>query len=256
MSKRRLNIVIPMAGAGNRFLVKGYSTPKPLIEIDGVPMIRIVINNIVPSIPHRFIFVCQRSHNNEYGLVKLLESWVPGCIVLSIDGLSEGPASTVLAARDYIDTKDPLMITNSDQWIDTSVDDYLKAMYLDELDGYIMTMNASDPKWSFVEVGSRGLVTRVVEKEAISNQATVGVYNFRYGEDFVLATQNMIKKNLRVNNEFYVAPVFNELILRGARIGVYNIGSVGDGMHGLGTPEDLDLFVRQPVKLKALRGLL
>jgi hypothetical protein len=110
-----------------------------------------------------------------------------------------------------------------------------------------MTMWADDPKWSFARLDARGLVDLVVEKEVVSNCATVGIYNFKSGRDFVRAADDMIAKNLRVNNEFYVAPVYNQLIAERARIGIYDIGGVGRG--------DLDAFVELPLSKLATRDL-
>jgi hypothetical protein len=106
-----------------------------------------------------------------------------------------------------------------------------------------MTMTAYDPKWSFVAINDKNQITTVVEKQVISTEATVGIYNFRKGSDFVSAAKGMIGLNLRVNGEFYVAPVYNHMIQKGAIISPYNIGQVGLGMHGLGTPEDLNIFL-------------
>ncbi len=108
-------------------------------------------------------------------------------------------------------------------------------------------MKASDPKWSFVGLDRECLVTHVVEKEVISDEATVGIYNFKRGGDFVSAADKMISQDLRVNNEFYVAPTYNQLIKDNKRIGIFNIGREADGMYGLGTPTDLDLFLSLPI---------
>jgi NDP-sugar pyrophosphorylase family protein len=250
-----LNIVIPMAGRGSRFADAGYTMPKPLIPVRGVPMIRLVIENLRPAVPHRYIFICQRRHVAEHDLSRHLAAWAPGCSIVELDGITEGAACTVLAARDVIDTDDPLMLANSDQYIDTVIDDYLAFMDKEQCDGLIMTMQASDPKWSFAALDSRGLVERVVEKEVISTHATVGIYNFRTGRAFVRAADEMISKDLRVNNEFYVAPVYNELIATGARIRIYDIGSDGHGMHGLGIPADLDAFLALPLSRRATAAL-
>ena len=153
----------------------------------------------------------------------------------------------MLAAQDLIDSDDPLMIANSDQFVDLDINDYLLAIERQQLDGMIMTMWADDPKWSFAALGPDGLVTRVVEKEVISNEATVGIYNFRHGRDFVAAARRMIGRNERVNNEFYVAPTYNDLIALGQKIGVHNIGRVDAGMYGLGIPQDLQSFLALPL---------
>lgn len=248
-----LNIVVPMAGAGSRFALAGFKTPKPLIPVLGVPMIRLVIENLRPSAPHRFIFVCQAAHVLEYGLRPLLSEWAPGSIIVELNGLTEGAACTVLAARSAMALDEPLMIANADQWVDVDIDAYLRAMENPPLDGIIMTMWADDPKWSFVAT-ENGLVTRVVEKEVISNDATVGIYNFRRASDFIRGAEEMIRQDLRVKNEFYVAPVYNLLIAEGYRVGIHDVGREADGMYGLGTPADLELFLGLPVAQRAVSG--
>ena len=246
-----LQIVIPMAGRGSRFAEQGYRLPKPLIPVHGVPMTRLVIENLRPSRPHRFTFICQRAHLDDYQLEAHLRGWAPGCEVLGIDRVTEGAACTVLLAKALIDSDDALMIANCDQYVDVAIDDYLADMDRRGLDGSIMTMKASDPKWSFVGFDAAGAVTTVVEKKVISDEATVGIYNYRHGRDFVRAAEQMISRNLRVNNEFYVAPAYNMLIEAGQKLGVYSIGTEGAGMYGLGIPEDLAKFEALEVSRRA-----
>jgi NDP-sugar pyrophosphorylase family protein len=246
-----INIVIPMAGAGSRFSNNGYKVPKPLILINGIPMIKLVIKNLKPNKKHRFIFICQKAHIEEYDLDTKLKQWAPKCILVGIDAITEGAACTVLKAAEYIDSKDQLMIANSDQYVDIDINKYLDKAQSNELDGMIMTMNASDSKWSYIGINENNLVNHVVEKKVISNEATVGIYNFSQGSDFILAANNMILENLRVNNEFYVAPVYNQMLSKHAKIGYMNIGSEANGMYGLGTPDDLNLFLSLPISKKA-----
>ena len=248
-----LNIVIPMAGRGQRFVEAGYTVPKPLIPVHGTPMIDLVVANVRPRGEHRFIFICQKEHIDQFSLKSHLEELAPGCVVVEIPYVTEGAACTVLLAEEHIDNDEPLMIVNSDQYIRYSIEDYL-AMQQGAADGLIMTMEADDPKWSFVRLGPAGEVLGVVEKQVVSNEATVGIYNFRHGKDFVRAARRMIEKDLRVNNEFYVAPVYNELIEEGKQIGLCNIGSVEGGMYGLGTPADLDVFLSAPFSRAVARG--
>jgi dTDP-glucose pyrophosphorylase len=248
-----LNIVIPMAGAGSRFAKEGYRDPKPLIPVHGVPMIQVVINNLRPSCTHRFIFICQQAHVSEYGLCEKLTTWAPGCSVVEVDGVTEGAACTVLASKSLIDNDVPLMVANSDQFVDTDIEAYLGEIRVRQLDGLIMTMKANDPKWSFVRMDVQRMVTQVVEKQVISDEATVGIYNFSKGCDFVRGAESMISANKRVNGEFYIAPIYNSLIKVGQRIGVYNIGFEGAGMYGLGIPSDLRKFLALPVSQEAIR---
>lgn len=233
-----LNIVIPMAGRGSRFAKAGYELPKPLIDVNGRPMIEVVTRNITPRQEHRFIYICQQAHLKKYNLANLLNQISPECVIIPIDHITEGAACTVLLAEKYIDNNNPMMIANSDQYVDTDINDYIDSIKC--YDGLIMTMPANDPKWSYINFDASGFVTMVREKEVISNEATVGIYNYAMGKDFVKYAKQMITKNIRVNNEFYVAPVYNEMIEDGKKIVFKN---VGEKMHGLGTPEDLQTFL-------------
>lgn len=241
-----------MAGAGSRFSKAGYKDPKPLIPIHGIPMIRVVIENLRPDASHRFIFICQKEHVKAYGLADKFMKWAPDSVFIELEGVTEGAACTVLAAQSLIDSDEPLMIANSDQYVDVDINYYLNQIDIDMLDGLIMTMKAGDPKWSFAGLDIDGLVTHVVEKEVISDEATVGIYNFKRGSDFIAGVKEMIKKNERVNGEFYVAPVFNYLISGGQKIGVFNIGSEGNGMYGLGIPKDLNYFLEHPISQRVI----
>lgn len=234
-----LQIVIPMAGVGSRFTREGYQKPKPLIAVGHTPMIKVVIDNLRPSRPHHFIFICQKQHVATYDLRSALSTWAPRCTIVELDGVTDGAARTVLAAKDVFEDS-PLMIANSDQYVDIKIDRYLEYGDDADLDAFMMTMYANDPKWSYARTDAYGLVMDVAEKQVISNQATVGVYNFKRAGDFVINAQEMIDAELRVNGEFYVAPVYNLLIAKGGRVGVYDVGSA---MHGLGTPSDLTAFL-------------
>lgn len=240
-----LNIVIPMAGRGSRFAKAGYQLPKPLIDVHGKPMIEVVTRNIRPACAHRFIYLCLQEHIERYDLPAHLEKVAPGCVIVPVNAVTEGAACTVLLAKAFIDNEDPMMIANSDQFVDIDINDYLAAGA--EADGLIMTMEADDPKWSFIHYDADGFVDLVREKEVISREATVGIYNFAHGRDFVQYAQRMIEADERVNGEFYVAPVYNQLIEAGKKIRYYNIGSVDHGMYGLGIPEDLNRFLADPV---------
>lgn len=247
---KKLNIVIPMAGAGSRFAKAGYTDPKPLIKVHDTTMIEVVVRNLRPHIPHQFIFIVQAAHAQAYDLRNILPAISGGGHLIEIDGLTDGAACTVLKAQSLINNDQPLMIANSDQYIDCDINAYLESMDSSSLDGIIMTMTAADPKWSFVELDSSRMVTRVVEKEVISTEATVGIYNFRHGADFVKAAKDMIQRDARVNGEFYVAPAYNSLICEGQKIGIHNIGSEAEGMYGLGIPTDLEFFLNLPLSHK------
>jgi dTDP-glucose pyrophosphorylase len=248
-----LTIVVPMAGRGSRFATAGYTLPKPLIPVLGTPMIALVIATIRPATPHRFVFVCQAADAARHDLRRQLRHWAPGCGIVELDGYSQGAACSVLAAEAEIG-EGPLMIANSDQYVTVEIDRYLATLSDQGLDGLVMTMRASDPKWSFAAIGADGLVTRIAEKQPISPHATVGIYNFARGQDFIRGARAMIARDARVNGEFYVAPVYNDLIAAGARIGIFDLGDEGAAMHGLGTPADLEGFLASPLATAWQRG--
>lgn len=244
-----INIVIPMAGRGSRFSDAGYLDPKPLINIGGRRMIDIVVANLRPSEEHRFIFVCQNKHIEDYGLEGLLKGLADQVEIVGIEGVTQGAACTVLKAKKLIDNSDKLMIANSDQWVDLNIDDYLGNM---ENDGLIMTMTAEDEKWSFVDLDENQRVRGVVEKVKVSDEATVGVYNFRRGSDFCRYAEQMILAGDKSKGEYYVAPVYTYMCKDGATVDCYNVGAEGSGMWGLGIPSDLDVFLKSEVLTKAV----
>jgi len=246
-----LNIVIPMAGRGSRFVDAGYTDPKPLINVNGRHMIEVVINNLKPNCEHRFIFICQEQHAIEYDLENVFSKCCNNFEIIRISGITEGAAITVLKGRDYFDNKDPLMIANSDQWIDVDINDYLQDMNDRSLDGSMLTMKADDDKWSYAKVDKVGMVSEVVEKVVISDEATVGIYNFKQGSDFCKFADFMVEKDIRSNGEFYVAPVYTFMADKGCRVGIYNVGEEANGMYGLGIPSDLELFIKLKVSEKA-----
>lgn len=235
---KKLTVLIPMAGAGSRFAQAGYTFPKPLIEVRGKPMIQVVVDNL--NIEANFVFVVQKEHLLKYDLENMLKRIAPGCSVAVIDGMTEGAACTVLAAQKFLDNQNPLIIANSDQFVDWNSNEAIYAWSADSIDGGILTFKSTHPKWSYAKLDSNGFVAEVAEKRVISDNATVGIYYWKHGADFVHYAKQMIEKNIRVNNEFYVAPVFNEAIADGKKIRIKE----AKHMWGIGTPEDLDYFLK------------
>ena len=230
-----MNIVVPMAGAGSRFEKAGYSFPKPLIEVKGQPMIAKVVENL--DLQGTYIFLVQKAHYEQYNLESLLKMIAPGCKIVQIDGVTEGAACTVLKAKEFIDNDEQLIIANSDQWIKWNSFETISSF--NDADGGILTFKSVHPKHSFAKVDGYGFVTEVAEKNPISSDATVGIYHWKRGSDWVKYAEQMIEKNIRTNNEFYVCPVYNEAIQAGLKI---KAGLV-DEMWGMGTPEELNNFL-------------
>jgi NDP-sugar pyrophosphorylase family protein len=243
-SESILNIVVPMAGEGRRFKDASYSNPKPLIDVLGKEMIQRVIDNLTPKQNHHFIFLCQKEHILQYQIDKKLRSWTKSCDIIQVNDVTEGAALTVLLAKELISNHNPLVIANCDQFIKTDINNFLSDAK--KSDVLIITMKATGTKWSYAKTNSEGLVTQVAEKKVISKEATVGIYYFRTGSLFVDAAYAMIANNDRVNNEFYVAPVYNYLC-HDHTVQTYSIGNVNEHMFGIGTPEDLEFFLTSHV---------
>jgi HAD superfamily hydrolase (TIGR01509 family) len=234
---KKLNVLIPMAGAGSRFSQAGYTFPKPLIEVHGKPMIQVVVENL--NIEANYIFIVQKDHYKKYNLKYLLNLIAPNCKIVQVEGLTEGAACTTLLAKEFIDNDAPLVMANSDQFVEWNSNECMYAFNADAIDGGILTFKATHPKWSYAKIGDDGFVSEVAEKKPISDNATVGVYFWKKGSDYVKYAEQMIANNIRTNNEFYVCPVFNEAIADGKKVRVKQI----EKMWGIGTPEDLNYFL-------------
>jgi HAD superfamily hydrolase (TIGR01509 family) len=233
----KLNVLIPMAGAGSRFADAGYTFPKPLIDVNGKPMIQTVVDNI--GMDANYIFVVQKEHREKYNLDSMLGLIAPNCKLVEVDGVTEGAACTTLLAEEYINNDNPLFIANSDQYADWSSLDFMYKMNEYNADGGIVTFKATHPKWSYAKADDQGLVTKVAEKNPISDNATVGFYYWKRGSDYVKYANQMIESDERVNGEFYVCPVFNQAIEDNKKIHMYE----AEQMWGLGTPEDLERYL-------------
>ena len=232
-----MNVLIPMAGAGSRCEKAGYTFPKPLIDVNGKPMIQLVTENL--NIEARHIYIVQKSHYEKYNLQQLLNLISPECVIVQVDGVTEGAACTTLLAKEFINNDEPLVISNSDQVFEWDSNEFMYSMVADEVDGGILTFEATHPKWSFAKLGDDGFVTEVAEKNTVSNIATAGVYYFRKGSDYGKYTEQMIDRDIRTNNEFYVCPVYNQACEDRQKVKVFHI----DRMWGLGTPEDLNHYL-------------
>lgn len=233
-----LNIIIPMAGLGSRFQLAGYTFPKPLIDVHGSPMIQRVIESL--KIEATYIFIVRKEHYDQYNLNYMLEMICPQCLILTLNYTTEGAACTILQAEHLINNETPLLIANSDQYIEWDSSHFMYTMLNENLDGGVPTFKNMHPKWSYAKINENNFIERIEEKKVISDHATVGIYYWKRGSDYVKYSKQMIQKDKRVNNEFYVAPVYNEAIENGKKFKIYDV----EEMWGMGTPEDLNYFIR------------
>jgi|TARA_R110002074_G_scaffold286624_6_gene458400 3,4-dihydroxy-2-butanone 4-phosphate synthase len=234
-----MNILIPMAGQGSRFKDVGYRLPKPLIDINGKPMIQRVVENL--NINGKYIFVVRQEHCEKYDLPSLLKRIVPNCEIVIADGLTEGQACSALLAKEHIDSAEPLLIVNSDNYFVWDTENFLHMIQNPDVHGTVFTFkdNSKSLNWSYAKVDDDGNVLEVAEKNPISDNALAGAFYWRRGSDFVQCTNEMIEKDIRVNNEFYIAPVFNEAIAKNNNIKNHTISD----MKSMGTPDELGSFL-------------
>jgi dTDP-glucose pyrophosphorylase len=227
------NVLIPMAGLGSRFADAGYTKPKPLIDVNGVPMIEAVVNSL--GIDGNYIFIVQKEHSVQYHLLDVLDSIAPGCSIVELDGPTDGAARTALTASHLIDNDRPLIIANSDQIVD-----WQSKIFSNLVNSWnvVALFEADDPKWSFAKI-ENNLITEIEEKKVISNSASVGIYGWAKGSDYVKYAKLMIARDIRTNDEFYIAPVYNGAIADGQKVHPFFV----EKMYGTGTPEDLATYL-------------
>lgn len=235
-----MKVVIPAAGAAQRFRERGFKDPKPLIEVKGKPLIKWASDSLDFVLPKDFVFLVCEEHIAEFKIDQRLKQLYSSEItIVPVKGLTQGAACTVLLAEKFINNNDPLIIMNSDLTFKAPLEETIEQCFKDHVDACLITFESDSSRFSFAKIDERtGFVTEVAEKKPISNLATVGCYFFRRGSDFVAGAKAMIQKNLRVNNEFYVVPVYNELIKKGLKIRAIPC----EWVINLGTPDELEAF--------------
>lgn len=239
-----INVLIPMAGRGERFSSVGYDVPKPLIEINGKPMIEWALRSLDLNFSvHQFIFIARKYSNSQFNdrLDSVLNTLVPNNITIKIDYVTEGPASTCLLASNLIDNDDPLVISNCDQIMRWNGNYFMSSCLNSPYDGVVVTYDESTQKNSYAKLGHGGDVVRIAEKEVISNVSLNGIHFWKHGRYFVSSANEMISDNERCNNEFYVAPTYNRMIRAGKRVGIFHIPR--ECHSPVGVPSDLGIFL-------------
>jgi dTDP-glucose pyrophosphorylase len=246
--KKQLNILIPCAGRGSRFIEAGYYMPKPLITVLGKPMIQWVLDSLqFRNVECKFIFLVLKEHDQKFHIVEEICKLIPNSSTfIQIDTITQGAACTSLFAKDLINNDNPLIICNSDQYFEFDKEKFkIQAGLSNKLlsshkDGIILTFKSDNPKWSYAKTKPNGIIEQVAEKVVISNHATVGCYYYAHGKDYVKYTEQMIAKNIRTNGEFYICPVYNEFIQDQKLVTIFPVTK----MVGLGTPEDVKNFTQ------------
>lgn len=243
MNEKGVQLVIPMAGEGQRFRKQGIFTPKPLIDLGGIRMFELVIANLFTPSVSKIVLISRSEFELEGHGIEIEKKLGIPVKIISVQTTTEGPADSVMLTKDFLSMDSPLVIANSDQYVNLDPGVFYSKLLEEGVSGVILTMEDDDPKWSYVELDSKGEVQRVVEKQVVSNFATVGIYGFKTASSMFAAIEQMRVSNDRVNGEYYVGPCYNYLSNLNGPVSTINLGSVGTAMHGLGTPEDLAGFL-------------
>lgn len=245
-----MQYVIPAAGRGSRFADAGFEKPKPLIELHGIPLIVWVLANFEYQRNDTISIVVQRDLFDTIFLEKYIHDLPIKPNFVYLDEITDGAARTVRHATTFLNPKQPMIVANSDQYVSAKLQNFIEIASKEEYDGSILTMRASSNKWSYISLNNEGQVCQVVEKQEISNEATVGIYSWRSVEKFISSFERMVAANDRVNGEFYLAPTYNYMIEQGQKLSYFNVGEIGLEVHGLGTPEDFSKFESNPISIK------
>ena len=237
-----LEILIMMAGEGERFKELYNDLPKPLIPIDGKAMIERALESL--GLEGRYHFVMRKDMSATYkqALQELLYLIKPGCHIHEVEGLTQGPVCSALVAKDLLDPNAELIVTNCDQIMEWQSSQFLEKIRSTQYEGLVVTYDTQKPINSYIKLNEKGLGVLVAEKEVISEYSLNGIHYFKTAQIFIKAAQSMIEKNIRVNGEFYVAPVYNELIRGGLRVGIHHIPA--DQHWAVGTPTDLEIYLK------------
>lgn len=246
-------LVIPMAGSGSRFTEAGYRTPKPLLHIHGVPMYQVVLANVLHESVSNVVIVARAEWQLGPHIDVLSKTTGLRMRLIEVEQTTAGPADTVALALPFLISDETVIVANSDQYIDASVNDFYTLCHSDGVQGVVLAMEDTDPKWSYVAVDERNQAIAIKEKEVISSLATVGIYGFESPELMSSAFASMREAGDQTNGEWYVAPSYNYMISDGYVIKVVNLGPIGSVMYGLGIPSDYEDFLRKPVSQRAAR---
>lgn len=241
-----INLVIPAAGLGSRFRTRGIETPKPLIEIKGIPMIAWVIGNFDLQNDDKIFIISRKDDGLPEKIGKYLDKFRKNIEFIEILQLTDGAASTIEFALRKIDSSNPVLSANSDQFVSADFSPFMKLVRSGDSAGQILLMRAEGNKWSYVKRNLEGQIVSVVEKKQISDEATVGIYGWRDARIALDSITTMKNHQHTINGEYYVAPSYNYLDKEFNKISTYNIGNVETEVHGLGTPEDLEIFLANP----------
>lgn len=228
-----MKVVVPMAGRGSRFSTEGYTTPKPLLDVAGKPMVVRALESISGMDVSEITFVLLKEHEHLFSVSKMLTSLLPfPTSFIQLDDVTEGQLCTVLAAKHKIDSKEDVLIIASDTYVTGTLANDI-ANNSGKYAGLISVIDVPGDRWSFARINDIGDVVEVAEKIRISNHASTGIYYFSNGQQLLHFADKIIKAQEKTRGEYYVIPVYQKMITAGLKVGI----SKATAMWDMGTPE-------------------
>lgn len=216
-----INIVIPMLGDNYFSDEKDRVFPLPLREVCGKTILEYIVNNYQDIPNKQFIFIIKEYDSRRFHLDEILRRLDSECQVLVVKDKTQGMACSTMLAIEYIKDSNPLIIANDNQFLETDIGSALESF--SGFDAGAITFESIHPRYAYAKVNEDNLMVCAYEKNPISKHAIAGFYYFRKGSDFIAASQSMIKKDVNYEGQYFIAPVFNEMILQNKRITIFEI---------------------------------
>ena len=234
-----MNVILPMAGRGTRFSNFGYTTPKPFIEINGKPMFVWALKSLLGLKVNNLFIIVLEEHLLKYKLDYLLKKYCNYPYkIIAIKNVTEGQLCTVMESENFINSEEDVLIISSDTLVISNMNDLINDSN-QKIDGIISTMVSEiGNNWSFVKVDNKNKVIEVAEKNRISNNISTGLYYFKSAHNFFEYSHKLIKKDIRVNGEFYIIPVYSLMLKDNLNIRIANSIQMWD----MGNPEAKQIF--------------
>lgn len=237
-----MRVLMLFSGDDTAFRESGFQYPKNLTEIDGTPMIQNVMQSFkeVLDSADEILLTMRQPEIDRYHTSSVARLLYPRVKIVSVPNVTKGAACAVLLAVKKIDNNEELLVINGDIILEESVLPAITDFRKRNLDGGVVTFESVHPRWSFVKCDESGQIIEATEKRPISKNATVGVYYFKKGSDYVAAAENMIRKDANVNGAFYICPVFNEMVLMQKKLGIYEINR--NIYYSLASPKGIEVY--------------
>lgn len=237
---------MPMAGEGSRFLKEGWTTPKPLIELNGQPLFKHAISSVnVNDIKMKYSFIVRQEHIEKYGIDNGIKSFLPEANVFSVIKTTRGAVETCLIAESVIEDEDAVIVMDCDlEFRSKKFLEIIKSTLSQTAEnangGALVSFESQEPKYSYAQLDENGLVCRTAEKEVISNHALCGAYFFSTGKRFKEIAHQLLNEPEFKKPEYYVSLLYNYMLNNGEKVQLAPM----EEYYSYGTPEELKRFLQ------------